>query len=348
MSSESGSARSGSGRSRLASTGFAWWGPHDESARRARLWFIAVAFILAMYVYAPLTIIAAVIRIAEVGPWRGVATIGNRIGTFGLVAGAVALMAASTAAIALAAWRGFRRATARRADARWPESEAERRVARILEGAALVNGIATPRCWIIDDPAPNALAFGRPGAGHVGITTGAFKLSDRELETLCMFEVTSLANRAYAYATSAIDVALVAEWCARRPVDDCRARAVVGRVRCSDRSRRRVHGRHCADRCRDSTIVGGGESGASSIARRDGGTGRSGYSEPHCAACGARAPAVAASRRQPSHGEFVATHPPVVRARCRRAHESHRGDDRRVPVGDRASVVRHSAGHQTP
>ena len=196
-------------------TGFSWWDRHDASARRARMLFCGVAVILAMYVYAPLMIVAAVIRAAEVGPWRGVATIANRVGVLGLAAGAVALVAASAAAIVLVAWRGFPSATARRAGGRRPESVAEQRVAQFLEGGALVNGIAAPRYWVIDDPVPNALAFGRPRAGHVGVTTGALELSDRELEALCMFEVTALAMPSFAYATSAIDLVLVAEWCAR-------------------------------------------------------------------------------------------------------------------------------------
>lgn len=192
--------------------GFEWWGPHDSTARRARVLFVAAAVIVALYLGSPLVLAALVVRVAEIGPWRGIASFEGRLGPVGLVGAAALLLAASASIIASVAWRGVPRTTLRLAGARTPTQEETQRVIDHLEGASLVNGISQPRCWVIDDSVPNALAFGNPAAGNVCITTGALELPRDELSALCMFQATALASRSFAYATSAVDLVLVAEW----------------------------------------------------------------------------------------------------------------------------------------
>jgi heat shock protein HtpX len=110
----------------------------------------------------------------------------------GLVVGAVAAVA-----VGLATWAGIVRprlagAEERVLDLVGPHREvdpaaSEHLVARFLnlvEGLAPAAGVARPRCFVVDDPAPNALAAGRDDRhGCVVVTTGLIdSLSRMELE----------------------------------------------------------------------------------------------------------------------------------------------------------------------
>jgi hypothetical protein len=76
----------------------------------------------------------------------------------------------------------------------------------------LAYGMRAPSIWVIDQPAPNALAFGRRSASHIALTTSALGLPVSVLEPLVMFHVGALTSRAYAYAMSAVDLVLLGEW----------------------------------------------------------------------------------------------------------------------------------------
>lgn len=67
---------------------------------------------------------------------------------------------------------------------------------RIVENLAIATGIATPRVYIIDDPAPNAFATGRdPKHAIVAATTGLLDImDDRELEAVMAHEMGHVQN----------------------------------------------------------------------------------------------------------------------------------------------------------
>jgi heat shock protein HtpX len=67
----------------------------------------------------------------------------------------------------------------------------------IVESVALAAGIPTPKVYVIDDPAPNALATGRtPDKGVVAFTTGLLdKMSRPQVEAVAAHEVSHIANR---------------------------------------------------------------------------------------------------------------------------------------------------------
>jgi heat shock protein HtpX len=67
---------------------------------------------------------------------------------------------------------------------------------RIVENLAITMGIATPKVYIIDDPAPNAFATGRdPKHAIVAATSGLLTImDDRELETVMAHEMGHVQN----------------------------------------------------------------------------------------------------------------------------------------------------------
>lgn len=67
---------------------------------------------------------------------------------------------------------------------------------RIVENLAITTGIATPKVYVIDDPAPNAFATGRdPKHAVVAATTGLLELmDDRELEAVMAHEMGHVQN----------------------------------------------------------------------------------------------------------------------------------------------------------
>ncbi|HET8883917.1 MAG TPA: M48 family metalloprotease [Candidatus Saccharimonadales bacterium] len=70
------------------------------------------------------------------------------------------------------------------------------RLYRIVENLAITNGMATPKVYIIDDPAPNAFATGRdPKHAIVAATTGILEvMDDRELEAVMAHEMSHVQN----------------------------------------------------------------------------------------------------------------------------------------------------------
>ena len=83
---------------------------------------------------------------------------------------------------------------------------AELRFANLVEGLAPTAGIPRPHCLLVDDPAPNALAFGRTArTGYLVVTSGLVAhLSRMELEAVVAHCAVRLRAGAFAYATTAV------------------------------------------------------------------------------------------------------------------------------------------------
>ena len=199
----------------MGATATGWWDTHDAAWRRARRLFVGSALVVALYL-AGLLAIAVVVSCAvltgsgdAVEQWIGDAE------AVGVTAVAIAVFVVSAAVIALAGWRGLPARSLRYSRARPPQGHEADHVRSEVATFGLAYGMPRPRVWVIDDPAPNALAFGRRTAGNVCVTTGALGLPRDELDALVMFHVAALASRAFAYATSAADLILLGEWCTR-------------------------------------------------------------------------------------------------------------------------------------
>jgi heat shock protein HtpX len=82
------------------------------------------------------------------------------------------------------------------AGAREIEKSDNPRLYRIVENLAIATGTPTPRVFIIDDPAPNAMATGRdPRHAMVAATTGILEImDDRELEAVMAHEIGHVHN----------------------------------------------------------------------------------------------------------------------------------------------------------
>lgn len=195
--------------------GFAWWDTRDRAWRRARALFALAAAVVAIYLAGGIALLGALLLAAGIGPWSSIDAWTHDVGLLGLAIGTIFVVAAVGCAIACFAWRGLPRRTLRWSRARSPQPRDVRQVREGVAALALAYGMPPPRIWLIDDPAPNALAFGRPRAGNVCLTTGALGLPRDELEALCMFQVSALASRIFAYATSAADLVMLGELCTR-------------------------------------------------------------------------------------------------------------------------------------
>jgi heat shock protein HtpX len=70
------------------------------------------------------------------------------------------------------------------------------RLYRIVENLTIATGMPMPRVYIIEDPAPNALATGRnPKDAVVAATTGILDImNDRELEAVMAHEISHVRN----------------------------------------------------------------------------------------------------------------------------------------------------------
>lgn len=73
----------------------------------------------------------------------------------------------------------------------------EANLPEIVEGLALAAGMPTPKVYVIDDRAPNALATGRsPERGAVAFTTGLLQRMNRhQVEAVAAHELSHVANR---------------------------------------------------------------------------------------------------------------------------------------------------------
>lgn len=80
--------------------------------------------------------------------------------------------------------------------ARQIEKRDNPRLYRIVENLAIATGMPTPKVYIIDDPAPNAMATGRdPRHAVVAATTGILEvMDDRELEAVMAHEMGHVQN----------------------------------------------------------------------------------------------------------------------------------------------------------
>ena len=76
----------------------------------------------------------------------------------------------------------------------------------VVEGLCIATGLPKPKVYIVDDPAPNAFAFGRsPGNAGVAVTSGLLNLmSRRELEGVLAHELSHIRNRDVQVTTLAV------------------------------------------------------------------------------------------------------------------------------------------------
>ncbi len=76
----------------------------------------------------------------------------------------------------------------------------------VIEGLCIRTGLPKPRVYIVEDPAPNAFAFGRsPTSSGVAVTTGLLNLmSRRELEGVLAHEMSHIRNRDVQVTTLAV------------------------------------------------------------------------------------------------------------------------------------------------
>ena len=120
--------------------------------------------------------------------WLLSAAYGNRSITWWVLGGAgiyalIQYFAASRLALAMSGAREI-------------EKRDNPRLYRIVENLAISTGMPTPRVFIIDDPAPNAMATGRdPKHAMVAATSGILELmTDRELEAVMAHEMGHVHN----------------------------------------------------------------------------------------------------------------------------------------------------------
>ena len=91
----------------------------------------------------------------------------------------------------------------------------------VVEGLAIAAGVPTPRCYVIDDTAPNAFATGRnPQNAAICVTTGILQKLDRaELEGVVAHEMSHIKNYDVRLQTVVVVmagiVALLSDWMLR-------------------------------------------------------------------------------------------------------------------------------------
>ncbi len=91
----------------------------------------------------------------------------------------------------------------------------------VVEGLAIAAGIPTPRCYVIEDTAPNAFATGRnPKTSVICVTTGILdKLNRAELEGVVAHEMSHIKNYDILLSTLVVVmagvVALLSDWILR-------------------------------------------------------------------------------------------------------------------------------------
>jgi hypothetical protein len=195
----------------MAANRAGWWDTHDDAWRRARRLFAISALIVALYLAGIATVIVLVSAAIVTGDGDVVAEAVDHLGLAGSIAIGIGVLAVATAAIAAVGWRGLPRRTRRLSGSRIPAPHEVDRVGSVATAFGLAYGIRCPRIWVIDQDPPNALIFGRRSAGHLALTTGALALPPPDLDQLVMFHVGALTSRAYAYATSAVDLVLLGE-----------------------------------------------------------------------------------------------------------------------------------------
>jgi hypothetical protein len=192
-----------------------WWETHDRVKHHAAAFLLVASTICAAYIAALVVIVLAILRVGEWGPWHGIETLRRQIGPFGIAALAIAFVALGVATIVFVSRVAFGAHVVRRAGARLPTPEEAARTEHMISDVALAIGCARPRVWIVDDPAVNALATGRPRDPRVVLTSGAFGRPDDELEMLCAHSVVAASQSAGLLTGAAAAVLLDADWCTR-------------------------------------------------------------------------------------------------------------------------------------
>jgi hypothetical protein len=183
-------------------THFDWSGPHDRAVRRARAAFFLVVGVLAAYCAAVVIAVLVCVSIAVTDPHHGLS--GAEIWAF--VAGGLVLYVAAAIVIAMIGHGGRGRSIRALAGARPPTDNEAGAAQNSINDFTVARGIPSPELWLVDNDAPNGLAFGTPQHGNVCITTGALRLSKPELEALCASLITAITMPACVYAMSAADL----------------------------------------------------------------------------------------------------------------------------------------------
>ena len=137
-----------------------------------------------------------------------VGALGSAIGlllTRSLVAG-IAIGAAVAILVDLIAWAFAVRATIALTKAVEVTPEQAPVLHNVIEGLCIATGLPKPKVYIVDDPAPNAFAFGRsPERSGVAVTSGLLNLmSRRELEGVLAHELSHVRNRDVQVTTLAV------------------------------------------------------------------------------------------------------------------------------------------------
>ncbi|MDD8025568.1 MAG: zinc metalloprotease HtpX [Acidobacteriota bacterium] len=94
-------------------------------------------------------------------------------------------------------------------------------LANVVEGLAIAAGVPAPRCYVIDDTAPNAFATGRdPKSSIICVTTGLLQKMDRaELEGVVAHEMSHIRNYDIRLMTLVVVmvgiIALLSDWILR-------------------------------------------------------------------------------------------------------------------------------------
>ena len=120
--------------------------------------------------------------------------------------GGVAIGAAVAITIDLIGWLVAVRATIALTHAVEVTPEQAKVLHDVVEGLCIRTGLPKPKVYIVDDPAPNAFAFGRsPSRAGVCVTSGLLNLmSRRELEGVLAHELSHIRNRDVQVTTLAV------------------------------------------------------------------------------------------------------------------------------------------------
>jgi heat shock protein HtpX len=138
------------------------------------------------------------------------------LGTEGLI-GAVAIALAMT----IGSYYASDKIVLRMSKARPVKKEEYPYLYNVVEGLSIAAGIQPPKCYVIDDTAPNAFATGRnPGNSVIVVTTGLLdKLSRMELEGVIAHEMSHIKNYDVRLQTLVVVmvgvVALLSDWMRR-------------------------------------------------------------------------------------------------------------------------------------
>jgi heat shock protein HtpX len=121
-------------------------------------------------------------------------------------AGGIIVGAAVAVAIDVVAWLFAVRATIALTHAVEVTHEQAPVLHNVIEGLCIATGLPKPKVYIVDDPAPNAFAFGRsPQRSGVAVTSGILNLmSRRELEGVLAHELSHVRNRDVQVTTLAV------------------------------------------------------------------------------------------------------------------------------------------------